>query len=251
MGFHQCICTALLAWAFPLRAREWVVVDPGEDLARQNGGLCGSSNHWLQLKTESQGEARGWRRNFHRSMMLVLWFNTIEWYFFFLILFFFSCLERNWKWFSCNGERHWRGALLWAEAPTCHSRERSNSKTYSSGLLKKCVPFFFYSRAKKSMGLGNRWAPFSIKPRCWWRIYTEKLWWSSCLTHCFNPPYLFNSKFSFWGSLNHFEHYIMVWWLYEAIRFAAPSVHPLMSGSFLNRLFLCWKYHSPPPLPPK
>lgn len=65
------------------------MVDPGEDLARQNGGLCGSSNHWLQLKTESQGGGTRVKKEFppQHDVGFVIQYNQM--FFFFLNSFFF------------------------------------------------------------------------------------------------------------------------------------------------------------------
>lgn len=59
------------------------MVDPGEDLARQNGGLCGSSNHWLQLKTESQGGGTRVKKEFppQHDVGFVIQYNQVFFFF--------------------------------------------------------------------------------------------------------------------------------------------------------------------------
>lgn len=144
MDFHQCACTAWLAWASPSRAWDWVVVDAGEDLAQRNVGLGGSSNHCLWAKRETRrGEASGWGRNFHHSMMLVLWFNTIKVWFFSS---FFSVLEENGGGHPTTESEitlQSRGQTTTKLQPATAGKEADQRLTswlqLSSGLL-KCIP---------------------------------------------------------------------------------------------------------------
>lgn len=54
-----------------------------------------------------------------------------------------------------------------------------------------------HSRAHETLGLRNRQATFSLKPRFWWWIRIEKLWRRCCLTHYFSRPCLLQSTYSF------------------------------------------------------
>lgn len=107
-----------------------MVVDAGKDLARQNVGLGGSSNHWLQEKTESRGGGIRVRKEFppQHNVGFVIQYNQHVGFIFLSSYFFYLRKKKE----MVTLQRRARSADPKAncdEAPTCHNRKSNRSET--------------------------------------------------------------------------------------------------------------------------